>query len=112
MGHRNLEKQRRWAKIIEQRAVSGQTIVAFCRERQIHPSQFHWWRRRLKQLSEDGEREQAGLASPGFVELVSPAGGASGVSLQFEEGLSVVVTRGFDRTTLRSVLAVLGEARR
>ena len=36
-----------WARLIEDQARSGLSIVAFCRERGIGASNFHYWRRRL-----------------------------------------------------------------
>lgn len=45
---RSVEKERYWRRIVGEQAVSGQSIRAFCRERQLSEPSFYVWRRELK----------------------------------------------------------------
>ena len=44
------ERALRWAEIIESQCESGQSIRAFCAERDIALSSFRYWRKRLGML--------------------------------------------------------------
>ncbi len=73
---------------------------------------FYWWRRELRQFAAEHQDGEAG--SEGFVQLVTSgqpeAHGASGVALQVDGRIGIVVAPGFDRDTLRAVLAVVSES--
>jgi transposase-like protein len=93
------ERHAHWRTIIENQAVSGKNIAAYCREGHIHTSLFYIWRRRLK---EQPQRSGA------FVEL-KPASRAStsGICLRLDDRLIIEVDRGFDPATLRAVVETL-----
>ena len=98
------ERHAHWRTIMGDQAASGKDIAAYCRESHIHTSLFYTWRRKL--------REQQPCAR-GFVEL-SPDRSTrsdSGVNIRFGERLFVEVKRGFDRSTLLSVVEVLSGSR-
>ena len=46
---RDVEKERVWREVLRQQSDSGQSVRAFCRERQLTESAFYFWRRELKQ---------------------------------------------------------------
>ncbi|MCX5659749.1 MAG: transposase [Planctomycetota bacterium] len=96
----------RWARIIEEQRASGLSIAEFCRRRNISPPSFFGWRRRLiaacdaeipafveVKVGQPGPHRQAAEATP--LELVVP------------NGLRVLVRPGFDRQTLRDLVAAL-----
>jgi len=86
-----------WEQLVDEQSCSPQTIVAFCAERGIAESNFHYHKRRLRERGECG----------GFRRLKIP--GASGVRLVLESGKwHVAVDRGFDGRCLKQVLEVLG----
>lgn len=96
----------RWAWIIQQQEAGALSIAEFCRRREVSPPSFFAWRRRLR----------LGVEPPAaFVELktVSPehGGGASSAVVALElvlpGGLRVQVRPGFDRQTLRDLVAAL-----
>jgi transposase-like protein len=37
-----------YAALIEKKATSGKTVPDFCKENNIHPNTFYYWRKRLK----------------------------------------------------------------
>lgn len=87
-----------WRGIIGKHAASDLSAAAFCRERDINISQFHWWRRRFK-------REQPKCKGTGFLELVSCSKSQhSGIRIYLSDRIFIEVDRGFDPFTLRSVL--------
>jgi transposase-like protein len=93
---------RRWSKLIEEQAASGQSTRAFAAERGVNPRTLAWWRSKLKR-SEKG-------SSPTFVELrVAPTPSALGtVEVELERyGARVLVAGDTDLSLLRRVLESL-----
>jgi transposase-like protein len=107
MGRREPEKAKHWEAIFTEQASSEMSIAAFCRERDIRPTQYYWWRRRLK-----SDKSQSD-ATEGFIELLSASGhtstSSSGIKLIYDNRFSLQLDPGFDPTTLKQVLAVLTE---
>ena len=106
MQERRREMWPKWRGLISEQSGSGQTIVAFCRERGLTTSQFYTWRKRLR-----------GSAAERFLEVqvakpaARPTPAKRGtIEIRLAEGLSVLVEPGFDRDHLRAVVAAL-EAR-
>ena len=52
------KKQAKWRSLVSEQEASGQSIAAFCREREMHASLFHYWKKRLQET-----------ATPQFVEV-------------------------------------------
>jgi hypothetical protein len=52
------KKQAKWRSLVSEQEESGQSIAAFCRARELHESQFYYWKKRLKRAA----------ATPPFVE--------------------------------------------
>lgn len=99
------EKAARWEELIDRQRKSGMTIVTFCKEESVLVGQFHWWNRRLREMRE-GQRQRTG---GGFVELIARGAEASfsGVELTIDGQLSIRLSRGFDRETLKVALATV-----
>jgi hypothetical protein len=94
----------KWRKLISEQMRSGESVAAFCRERNLHASHFYWWKRRLR---EDTTAK--------FVEVQmaeSPAGvpGDSRIEVRLQNGRSLVVGRGFDAEHVRALLAIVEAA--
>ena len=54
---RDPAKERFWRETLREQVASGQSVRAFCRQRQLNESAFYFWRRELKQRKaqkEDG----------------------------------------------------------
>ena len=93
------ERRTHWRTIIENQTTSGMSIAEYCRDAQIRPGYFYRWRRRLSEQQPSG----------GFLELV-PGGlheAASGVRIHLNARFAVEVQRGFDPSTLRTVVETL-----
>lgn len=107
---RDPAKERRWRALVAEQRRSGLTIAAFCLDRQLAASAFHYWKRELR--TRDTERRSARPAARFLPVLVadapttSPAGSAL-LELALPSGEVLRVPAGFDPATLARVLAVL-----
>lgn len=106
-----------WTKILAEHAASQQGIRAFCRQRQVKEASFYAWRRELRfrgLLKAGGTAgRRIGQRPAGFVAVVpapTPRPVGSGVTLEVDGRLRIVLESGFDRATLAAALAAVGEA--
>ena len=101
----------RWERIIHQQESGGWSIAEFCRRRGLSQPSFFAWRRRLR---------TSGKPHAAFVELKvasaqgpeAAAGDGAALELLLAGGRfrgRVLVRAGFDRQTLRELLAALEE---
>jgi hypothetical protein len=106
----DVDKARRWQKIIREAARSGLSVREFCRRRQLTIRQFYWWQRRSRPQQTSAQRKQrvSGPDQASFV-LVSEdsESSAAGIELVLGDGRRLRISRGVDEETLRSVLAAL-----
>ncbi len=104
MRQRGREAWAKWQRLIAEHSGSGQTIAAFCRQRQIPASPSFAWKRRLRQA-----------IPPPFVEVqlveAKPqrAPGCA-IEVALAGGRRLFVEPGFDADHLHALLAAL-EAR-
>ena len=118
---RSRKARQQWRKLISEQARSGQSVAAFCRERELGRSHFWWWKRRLrtpltkfvevKLTPTVLEGAAAGPASRAEV-LARPAAepppvGEGRVEVVLRNGRSLWVGRGFDAGHVRALAAVL-----
>jgi len=47
---RSRKARGKWQRLISEQGRSGQTVAAFCRERELRVSHFFWWKKRLRAL--------------------------------------------------------------
>ena len=100
---RSRKARRKWQELVSAQGQSGQSVATFCRERQLRPSHFYWWKKQL----------QASPA-PKFVEVkwatAAPSPTLAGdqrVDVLLRNGRTLRVAPGFDADLLRSLLRVL-----
>ena len=99
-------KQVKWRSLVSEQEESGQSVAAFCRMRELHESQFYYWKRRLPEV-----------ATPRFVEVqvgkprLRPKHARSAlgstIEVRLSNGRSLVVPKEFDASHLRALLAVV-----
>jgi transposase len=108
---RDPAKERRWRMLVAEQRRSGLTIAAFCLDRQLAVSAFHYWKRELR--TRDAERRSTRPAARFLPVMLadaptaSPAHSASLLELALPSGEVLRVPAGFDPVTLAQVLAVL-----
>jgi len=127
---RSTKARRKWQRLVSEQGRSGQTVAAFCRERELGRSHFFWWKKRLgaavgpdslrtpltqfvevKLAPGVAERPAVGPASRAEV-LARPAAdpppaGDGRVEVVLRNGRSLWVGRGFDAEHVRALAAVL-----
>jgi hypothetical protein len=45
---RSRKARRKWQRLVSEQGRSGQSVAAFCRERELRASHFFWWKKRLR----------------------------------------------------------------
>ncbi len=102
MGKSGREAWTKWRGLISEQRRSGQSVAAFCRERDVCAPQFFAWKKRLS---------QAGTEQFVAVEVVeagepSPAPDRA-IEIWLSAGCCVIVEPGFDADHLRAVVTAL-----
>lgn len=107
---RDVELERRWRELIEDQNGSGLTVVAFCKERGVPASSFHYWKRELKrrdaERTTDVIRPRKRVELSDFVPVHVMAEARDGIEIDLA-GVVVRVRRGFDEEALARVIHVL-----
>jgi hypothetical protein len=107
MNQRREQAWAKWRDLVSEQEQSGQSVAAFCRDRELARSQFIYWKRRLR---------EAGRAS--FVEVKlarsgvesreqARALGSRTIAVQLRNGRSLVVPPEFEVSHLRALLAAV-----
>jgi len=128
---RRRKARQQWQRLVSAQARSGQSVAAFCRERELRASHFFWWKKRLRAAGPDPapretpvtkfvevkltravpERAGMGAASRAAM-LARPAvdsrpGGDGRVEVVLRNGRSLRVGPGFDAAHVQALAAVL-----
>jgi hypothetical protein len=83
---------------------SGQSALAFCRDRGLHDSQFFKWKKRIEE-SEASKFVEVHVAAT--EDPVRSAAQNAAIEIRLHRGRSLFVEPGFDANHLRALLAVL-----
>lgn len=103
-----------WQELIEQWHRSGQSVGAFCADRDLRVSTFSWWRWRLGSdpVSESEPGPPISADAESWLRWTAPAAvpvAEDGVAfeLRWPDGLTLRVPQGFDPSALARLLSVL-----
>jgi len=103
-----------WAQILQDRAASGQSMRAYCKEKGIAFNVYFYWQRKLReaavrQLSAITEQESQALIPSGWatVQETKPKQ-AGGLTLRVSGG-EIEVRQGYDDALLTSVIKRLSQ---
>jgi transposase-like protein len=106
MRERGTELWGKWRELVSEQVASGQSVAAFCREREVTSSQLFAWKKKLRE-AEAAQFVEVQLKPSGRpVELKIGQRGKA-IEVRLAHGRSVVVEPGFDADHLRLLLAVL-----
>jgi transposase-like protein len=100
MAQRTKRTWTKWRRLIREHERSGQSVAEFCRERELHPSYFFAFRKRLR------ESATARFLEVQVAEPRPHTAGDSRVELRLRNGRSLMVGRGFDAEHVRALLAL------
>jgi hypothetical protein len=105
MRHEITEAWTKWRELVSEQRQSGQSVAAFCHERDLRVWRFYEWKKRLRK-SEAEKFVEVQIAAP--AEQLRPAGARrSAIEIRLRGGRSLVVEPGFEASHLRALLAVL-----
>jgi hypothetical protein len=91
------EQKAEWIEKIRQQKESGKQVIQWCKENQIHPRMFYYWRARFFPKIIDRSC---------FTELKNCKG--TGVTLEYQ-GIRICLDKHFDLATLKDCLTALSE---
>jgi hypothetical protein len=94
----------KWRRLISEQMQSGESVAAFCRERELRASHFFWWKKRLR------ENTTARFVEVRVAESPANVVGDSRIEVRLQNGRSLMVGRGFDPEHVRGLLAVVEAA--
>jgi transposase-like protein len=89
------EKRVYWSKLIAEQEASGQTIRAFCKERNVTDHSFYFWRKRLQK------------PDPVRFALLQTVGNGVPLELFLANGERLRIANGVEAATFRLVLDAL-----
>jgi hypothetical protein len=94
----------KWRRLVCEQRRSGQTAIAFCRERALCRPYFFVWKKRLRE-SAAGKFLEVQLTEP-----TPSVPDDSHIEVRLQNGRSLVVRRGFDAEHVRALLVVVESA--
>jgi transposase-like protein len=98
---RRHDREQFWRDLISRHQRSGQSVAAFCREHGVSQPSFFSWRKRLRLHNAPSP------FVPIQIDLSAPLAQPAPIEIVLRSGACVRVSRGCDRQTLETVLAVL-----
>jgi hypothetical protein len=85
-----------WRECIDRQTASGKSVAAFCREHDIAPQTFYWWRKRLAKPAADAIAKVAAPApflDLGAIAAATPASGMLSIRLDLPGGITLTIAR-------------------
>ena len=96
---------KKWQGLVSEQARSGQSVAAYCRERNLCAPHFFWWKRRLRKSKAAARFVEVQVSDPR-----ANFGEDSRIELRLHNGRSLMIGRGFDPEHVRVLLAVVEAA--
>lgn len=127
---RSRKALQKWQRLVSEQARSGQSVAAFCRERELCAPHFYWWKKRLRENAPAKfvEVKLASRSEPAAARATAQesgerrvfrredavaeasAGNDARVEIRLRNGRSLVVGPGFETAHLQALLAVVEAA--
>ena len=107
MNQRREQAWAKWRDLVSEQEQGGQSVAAFCRDRELARSQFIYWKRRLREAGR-APFVEVQLAQPGVERRVQArALGSTTIEVRLRNGRSLMVPPEFEVSHLRALLAVV-----
>jgi ATP-dependent helicase YprA (DUF1998 family) len=107
MNERREQALAKWRVLVAEQEQSGQSVAAFCQNRELAQSQLTYWKRRLREPAK-APFVEVQLAQPGVEPRVQArASGSTSIEVRLRSGRSLMVAANFDARHLRALLAVV-----
>ena len=107
MAQQQQEQRERWRGWLSEQKESGQSIVAFCRERGLREWQFHEWKKRLRPQPESFVAVEVLRSEPATVTAPLRSAPGTPLEIRLRSGRSVLVGADFEASHLQRLLRVL-----
>jgi len=105
MRKRGREAWAKWRALVSEQGRSGQSVAAFCRQRDLCTSQFFAWKKRLRQAAA-GRCVEVRVVEAGRSSREAEAH-SQAIEIRLGGKRSVFVEPGFDADHLRAVVTAL-----
>jgi transposase-like protein len=96
----------KWQSLVSEQQACGQSMAAFCRARELHTSQFYYWKKRLREAATP-QFVEVRVAKPHLSQRDSCSAQGSTIEVRLRNGRSLVVAPSFEASHLRALLAVV-----
>jgi hypothetical protein len=96
----------KWRTLISDQGRSGQSVTAFCSERELPRSHFYYWKKQLREGSSP-QFVEVQVARPCLRQRHSRSALGSTIEVRLSNGRSLIVAPEFDAGHLRALLAVV-----
>ena len=103
MNERREQALAKWRVVVAEQEQSGQSVAAFCQNRELAQSQLIYWKRRLREAAK-APFVEVQLAEP---RVQAWALGSTTIEVRLKNGRSLMVAASFDARHLRALLAVV-----
>ena len=107
MNERREQALAKWRVLVAEQEQSGQSVAAFCQNRELAQSQLTYWKRRLREAAK-APFVEVQLAQSGVEPRVQArALGSTSIEVRLRNGRSLMVAANFDARHLQALLAVV-----
>ncbi|HEY6349673.1 MAG TPA: hypothetical protein VI636_09710 [Candidatus Angelobacter sp.] len=97
---------RKWQSLCSEQEQGGQSAAAFCRTRELRPSQFYYWKKRVREAAMP-QFVEVRVRKPAMTPTDSRVGLGATIELRLGNGRRLMVGPEFDASHLRALLAVV-----
>lgn len=110
------ERAKHWQGLLREQARSGLTQAAFCRQRQLNPGTFAWWKRRLADGADGGEthgspgRRRRGSKTERFVEVRLPSAATPVCEIVLARGRTIRLFGSMDPASVARLITAVESA--
>lgn len=96
----------KWQNLCSEQEQSGRSAAAFCRARELRPSQFYYWKKRVREAAMPQFMEVR-VRKPAMTSRDSRVGLGAMIEVRLGNGRSLMVGPEFDAGHLQALLAVV-----
>jgi hypothetical protein len=96
----------KWQSLCSEQEQSGQSAAAFCQVRELRPSQFYYWKKRVREAAMP-QFMAVRVRKPAMTPTDSRVGLGATIEVRLGNGRSLMVGPEFDASHLQALLAVV-----
>ncbi len=101
----NKETRVKWQNLVSEQEQCEQSVTAFCRARELPPSKFYYWKKKVREGKQPFVEVQVAKAHASQDHSGSSVGPT--IEVRLSNGRSLMVGPDFDASHLRALLAIV-----